>query len=863
MAEYQTIPPSPLTPGFANARSSSPSPAGSPRLQDSGPPKLSLEFDRLSFNEASSSLGFSNALSFVKTIPSPDPSYDMMNSDTSDDGETQDEEKPGYSSKGVGSSSPGFSSQRAAENSRSPTAKDRNMVQQLDGINDRRMSRGERSYSASTSSNSPKYTNNVMGHRTGALEEKGVVYQYVAYNPNIHQQIPPSHHDYDRTLSLPSESRLFDDFDGVHCEVDLHLDYQQPENSDRPMSYANLPAPPAPPVPPPHQFTQREMVYYPAPVPAMLNLPPTLAKPRKKRDSQLIANRKSIAALPVHGAAAPSPPSANDISSDSKKQEFRRSAANLPPQLRASMFFDQPLPPVEIELKEESAVATLESILDASAKAPPVAFTEHPIAAGPAFQSPTHARTRSSVMLNRQSTASLGGHLNNRHSVANMSGQRSSIALGNEQLHHHRQASQLSLPGVAKSAEGSSTENSEQPLEFDRGRPDSQMMGAGVQYLAPHSGSPSPIPSPDPSALPTTLLAELESRKAELRSRNRTAASAFPGGMRSTLLELDAVAEVQKAQRRQKRTNLAWENPDLIQTEEPDEDVPLGLLYSGANLGNSSTRKQNHGPNPLHNDEDVPLGLIVKRELEDNEPLSKRKERLKVQSHPQPSTDIKRATMCFDTAPAQDQDNEEAESETLAARMKRLREKKAKEASGFGLGSLGLPLDSEDNKAAKKTTSHAAHEGEETLGQRRRRLQAEKDKLKRESMYLQQEVKQRNMMDIIQQQQSMPFHKRGQSHNMLGVCGGLLGAIPGVNVPHSGPGMLGMGGGAAHGGGMNGPSIASPAMGLRPRDSMYGGFGGGTYAAALQMQMSNPMQSTKQMEMVERWRSSVTGGNPG
>ena len=52
---------------------------------------------------------------------------------------------------------------------------------------------------------------------------------------------------------------------------------------------------------------------------------------------------------------------------------------------------------------------------------------------------------------------------------------------------------------------------------------------------------------------PATLLAELQVRKAQLKSRNRTAATAYPQGMHSTLLQMDAVEEINTRKRRQQR----------------------------------------------------------------------------------------------------------------------------------------------------------------------------------------------------------------------------------------------------------------------------------------------------------------------
>ncbi|KAI5788843.1 hypothetical protein DFH27DRAFT_572432 [Peziza echinospora] len=754
-------------------------------------------------------------------------------------------------------------------------------------------------------------------------KHKYEAYSVAAVRPS--PQASPQYEDHSSSM----ESKMFDDFDGVHCELDLQLSQPKaapppPSRPQRMSTYGMS-----------HQEQQqsRGMVYYPAPVPAMLKLPPTLSKPKTNRESQILNNRKSMQVInnrqsvmrPQYGEG----PGGEEESA--KKKDFRRSVAGLPPQLRASVFFDQPVTP-EIELDGNmGAVEALDNILDASAKAPPVAFTDHPIAAGPAFQSPMHARSRSSVMLNnRQSTATLGQQVNNRHSVANMmGGYRSSVALGGSDRPQlpQRDTTASEPPLGAGAGHDYFAENTETMQERDYGRPDSQVLPPGSQYYLPQNDAP-PSPNPDHNALPTTLLAELESRKAQLRSRNRTAASSFPTGMRSTLLELDAVAQVQKETRRNRRTNLAWENEVDIDGREADEDVPLGVLFAGQNHGQNATRLQHMA----NKDEDVPLGLIMKREIEDNEPLSKRKERLKSHSTGGTNQEAKRSTVFLEvpgltTPGSAEAEDEENEDESLGDRMKRLQ---AQRSTSFGTGSLGLNLlDNPDSTASssptkdkRKTLSLPPMDAEETLGQRRRRLQAEKEKEKangggpkRESVFLQHEVKhRRSMMDIIQHQQSMPLHLRSQSSQMVypghqpnnnnngmgmqlgngsGLINysnnnhsqshsnlnndilqynlqfqqqqqqpqhrqqstGLVGGIMHVNTAPNGMGMLGMGQGM--GMGMPGYNRASTMMG--------GAVGGATYGAALQqmqmqMQMPTPIQNTKQMEMVERWRSSVLGG---
>lgn len=879
MADYHPLLPASSRPSSLNDHSDTPT--APPHDEGSGPPRLSLDFDTLGLD---SSLG---ALDLAKSSIPPQPSGGMVNSESSSDERVF---RGGYSFNPVGSilhSKIGLQSKYIGKRQSAAQPS----LLKLDGASHGLQSRADSSCfdeSGSSAQDTTPVTPSIyaLQSRVGehpreleslvssssepkhlALSGQNDQFHYIAYNPNLMQlsPFPPSTEGSD-DRSLPSDSRLFDDFDGVHCELDLHLGSppeEQRSPSAKPLLHVNRLSSDPHSLPPPHQ-SPKSVVFYPAPVPAMLNLPPPLAKLRNNRASQILANRKSIAAL------GPASPTTSEVPSEDRKKMLRRSMANLPPQPRASVHFEPVAQPVELELKDESAVATFDSLLDAAAKAPPIAFTEHPIAAGPAFQRPVHVRSRSSIMLNnnRLSMASLGGHLNNRHSVANLAGNnRSSIVVA--QVEPLPQPQRLSLLSDNNGSRETVNERGiDQLQENGLRRPDSQVYG---QYL-PQQEQPSPLLSSDHNALPTTLLAELEARKAQLRSRNRTAASAFPTGMRSTLLELDAVAQVQKKARAQKRTNLAWENPENMEAEAADEDVPLGLLYAGANHGGSATRKHDHGMTHNIGDEDIPLGLIVKREIEDNEPLSKRKERLKVQSIPDVSaTEAKRNTMFLDVPGInvfQPQDSE-AESEPLAVRLRRIKEQKQN-----GIPSANLVITPEGEDGIKgKTKAQAStplHEREETLGQRRRQLQAEKErqKLKRESNHLQQDVRQMNMIDIIQHHQNMPVKMK--NHNALAgvlnpgvgtsaTANGYLGVMPSVNAPLAGVGMLGMGGGS-QGGRMStlNPTMVPtvvPTMVQRPQSTM---IMGDVPATGLQMQPAQ-MQNTKQMEMVERWRSSVTG----
>jgi len=255
---------------------------------------------------------------------------------------------------------------------------------------------------------------------------------------------------------------------------------------------------------------------------------------------------------------------------------------------------------------------------------------------------------------------------------------------------------------------------------------------------------------------PATLLAELQVRKAQLKSRNRTAATAYPNGMHSTLLELDAVDEINTRKRRGQRVKLAWEDPKNNARQrdeelEEDEDVPLGVLYPSKN--GLANRKMGDD-----RDWDRPLGLMEKRELEDSEPLSSRMNRLQgrkpvVRSMMNKSGILPTASQLHlagqPDAAGEDEPEDEHAGETLGERLQRLRTKNALD----GAISDVAPKDGErptstwtddvlsqfggldgkkDAIAGAELKSPAAAptpeelEGE-TLGQRRARLQRERE----------------------------------------------------------------------------------------------------------------------------------------
>ncbi|KAK1061482.1 hypothetical protein LTR74_010995 [Friedmanniomyces endolithicus] len=652
----------------------------------------------------------------------------------------------------------------------------------------------------------------------------------------------------------------FKDFDGVHfspnMEEYVELDQDGKEvrrvstrsSGGLSMSAASiLNTPRARPIsyaePPPADG----MVYYPAPVPRMLNLPKRLsqlpaAKVQAQRRSQVLSQ---IPPEAMQGApwipqmdfgeegTRPSNHSRESSGSHPKPPgpylNERMSMANLqtlPPQLRASVFFDRQSVPHDVQVTNKSAVATLDSILAASATAPVNAFTDHPFAGDvrrstfapehvrvrrstttPALSMPAEPETAHKVGKRRSSIGNLLRRTSSGNELADQldrRGSRSSMLLdfneGGKKLQKRR--SQMSLGDVQKQTESLLTPGNE-PSEPD--------IGAGLLAAAenesPHgaehedqritSGSrlgtlaswqdqdshegyieveneEEPAQDDDEMAeaefvQPSTLLAELQIRKANQRSRNRTAATHFPNGMHSTLLQLDAVEQINKNKRMKQHIPLAWEGPTQRQEEQGDEDdeVPLGVLYPGRDGLVSGKKRIGDGK-----DFQRSLGLMEKRQMEDNEPLASRRNRMLglPPTFGRVERDLGRGTGAAQLAgqtdaPAEGSEAEDGEDETSADRLRKLKTKDAlatavsdvlpkdgsKPVSTFTNDVLGqfAPADAVEEKAGSRPGTkgkeaaklanaavpaqagaqemHETEIQEETLGQRRARLQREHD----------------------------------------------------------------------------------------------------------------------------------------
>lgn len=632
------------------------------------------------------------------------------------------------------------------------------------------------------------------------------------------------------TNTYQQAQTLFNDFDGVHYAPGSRVTSGVPESEAgmRVMSMASMAPRPKSGTwaqPPPEEG----MVYYPAPVPRMLNLPaklskrPAAAAVAKRRDKLMsgmdVRDREAAPWLDNEDGNGLSQQHANGKArSVNSKQAL--DFAGLPPQLRASLFFDaQPLHQ-EVEVKNDSAVVTLDSILEASASLPASAFTDHPFAGNEGAKiyrrevaPPSAARRSTTSILNpdkdaaRKSTLSLSGPdidknkvKKRRSSFGLIFGKRSHSTnelVGAEKL-RETQGSRLTMHTMSDLATVNAdiyhgdVPGHERDAASDEGE-DSPLQGGAVagvdqddsddgegHYQEDHE---TPMQDPDEEedeedyfGPPTTLLAELQKRKAQQKSRNRTAATAFPKGMHSTLLEMDAVAEVEQKRRIKARVPLAWEDPDVkaqMEAENDDEDVPLGLLFTKQN---GQVRKVNKDDaaaagGMAEADWDRPLGLIEQREMEDNEPLSKRRNRLR---GVEPQTLTKRNTAYTSglnvpmgsqvnlatpsggssgyggsspnpEAERKEGDDDEEEGETLAQRVRRLKIKSALGgdigdrdsrplSSAFStelLGELGMPEEGADNKKddtlspPEQPTEASTPDPDETLGQRRARLQAQ------------------------------------------------------------------------------------------------------------------------------------------
>ncbi|KAF1991993.1 hypothetical protein K402DRAFT_459203 [Aulographum hederae CBS 113979] len=580
---------------------------------------------------------------------------------------------------------------------------------------------------------------------------------------------------------------LFHDFDGIHyngsirepsIRESLMSHNQEGENGGGSRASSilrTLPAPHNQGQPPPGD----DMIYYPAPVPRLLNLPKRLSQipaahvQARRRTKMLSAIdpqiRKSTTWLTELEEGTGEGGLSTGMGPDGRKSVDGRASVNmasLPPQLRASMFFEHQSVPQQLQMKGQSAVDTLDSILEASATAPVAAFVDHPYV-GPVseiYKNDNASKSRMSLATKSERRKSSGSLLSlglseNRKSNTSMltpekeDGKKSertrtglSSFFGRKRDSSQDKVNKLKKKDSRGSLGPSRAVSSEVvPIRDNSQTPE------GIGESTPLQGEDQKDDDSDPEresqadvedevepeleffGPPTTLLAELQMRKAQQKQRNRTAVQANPNGMHSTLLELDAVAQIEKSKRKNHRTALAWEDPvDLDDANHSDdEDVPLGVLFAGRGVLAGQKDDWNR-----------PMGLIEKREMEDNEPLASRRLRLRgIDPRVRRSPNKFGSTLSLplgaasasqlNSSGASSGNDEEGDGETLAACTRRLKLEQAVAgvdenrpgSKSFGddlMNSLGIPAP-QPEKAPTPVTDE-----EETLAQRRARLQRER-----------------------------------------------------------------------------------------------------------------------------------------
>ncbi|KAI1990329.1 hypothetical protein LOZ54_002536 [Ophidiomyces ophidiicola] len=477
-------------------------------------------------------------------------------------------------------------------------------------------------------------------------------------------------------------TELFKDFDGVH-----YTPHSEPSQSRR-VSLAHPPQPPPPllaGMPNAHQMPARgeNMVYYPAPVPMMLNLPQRLSKrpvDQEKRRTQVMSSlppdkRKSaIWANPIDGDVDPAAPTAAAAAAAAAARQSKR-ISQMPPQLRASAFFE--VPPTQLDITAGAGVYGKERGKKKGKLEKKKRDSDMPIAGEGPNQSISTPDPRASFAEENQA-------------VDEQTPFRSSNDRDREDPDRYVG------PGEPKSddrAESDNDENADDDEEED-------------EEDASRSNATARRPR-----------------------RSRTACT------RRCWSWTDAVAQRQRDNRDRRHVVLAWEDPALADRREPDDDdVPLALLFPDKN-------KQA--------DENRPLGLMEKLELDENEPLSRRRARIRGEPAPlpRPLTTVyppapqqhnnhhhhHRASTAFtlDVPGLEESDGDDHEHETLAQRVRRLKTQDEKGASPSaaaavpGSSDFASELLSRFGDEPPADTKPASPEEEETLGQRRKRLQAE------------------------------------------------------------------------------------------------------------------------------------------
>lgn len=556
--------------------------------------------------------------------------------------------------------------------------------------------------------------------------------------PSVQRRVSSSTSKSDRPITSASNDTyrqsisLFRDFDGVHYRVPSLLSRQTSLVRQISLNHPPLARDASvhdEPVP------GEEMVFYPAPIPKMLNLPQKLSTQSTSEREQRRLKGLSALSADMRRSAPWLNGGSDDARDDMERRKSRQTLMSLPPQLRASAFFEQPATTdlmAGLQLEGGSAVATLDKILDASAFAPVNVFVDHPIVGdigARVYGQDEKNEKRKSVMTMLEKSNKQNGKVKRRISAGSPSnmlgvGRRGS---GGTVDSHGR-----SVSGGSRRAEveedkdlgewrtlqdyADKLADTRSTVEPGEGATNDDEEAADQRYA---DGDAEEEISPSFGA-PTTLLAELQMRKARQKGRNRTAADVAGrnNGIYTTLLDMDAVTQLQLKSRKQKHVTLAWEDErEADRVNFDDEEVPLGILFPREQLENKGGASSAIG------------GLLAQKDMEDNEPLSRRRERLN------PNAKSSRTRSAYAETVVTEEDSDEKESETLGMRLKRLKAEKerepdktvvAEEFVGELSSRLGLKLGGggqETDNAGPSRPSIKTPEIEETLWQRRRRLQ--------------------------------------------------------------------------------------------------------------------------------------------
>lgn len=452
------------------------------------------------------------------------------------------------------------------------------------------------------------------GHENGqeprqlGLPRVPVITQPPSAMPYGHGQLHAKDHEIERLASAASNDTyqqarmIFSDFDGVHC-----VPQDKTPGSERQAAFAKPPI-----AQQPGSYRADKMVYYPAPIPTSLNLPPRLSdKP------------------PPRGGG--------------KRHRF--SAALRGHRLSIPGLSERPATARGIETAQTSPVETLDRILNDSANAPPApAFADRPY---------TSSGANGSTPVNKPS-----------QDLAEQKKKRSSLGMFRfykRSATPDRQREPAPAPDHMPETEAEAADGHENTaLQGDT--PDKEQQQEEDIYVVDHTEED----LRDYSGPPNSLMAELEVRKHELKHRTRAAADT--AGMRSTLLQLDAVAQKQSEHRRRQRPVTMWANPSMQNIDDTEDEIPLGFMFPEKPNIPGDTR---------------PFGLLETRQFEEDEPLSKRRARLQEQEQQEQQQQTeqepvdqeqKRASAIY-IPDATDPVSSDSEEETLAQRIKRLRNK--------------------------------------------------------------------------------------------------------------------------------------------------------------------------------------------